>query len=133
MTTSVYRIAYGLAVVLNLGLGAFLTLLATGAVPVPQGWAWATPVVIAAVTGACALLPRLGSEHLSSQVDLLASKGIQKRDMVVMTQDEAVQAMTSDGAPFTALQLQQVADELQRRMQATPADTTTTTTTTREV
>lgn len=48
---------YSLAIVANAGLTALGVVLANGAAPVPEAWAWAVPVLVAMITAATAELP----------------------------------------------------------------------------
>lgn len=87
----------------------------------PINW---RPVIVAAlgpiVTGLLATqLTRVGSEGIAAQVDSLKAAGTPKRDMVVVHQDDAA-ALVADA--LTPTQVQQVADELERRMRDAPAD-----------
>lgn len=86
---SVSRALYALAVIANFVLTSFAIQLGAGRVPIPEAWEWITPLISAAVTGALMFLPRAGAEHIAQQVDILASQGVRKRDMVVLEKTEA--------------------------------------------
>jgi hypothetical protein len=74
------------------------------------------------VTGLLATrLTRVGSEPIAAQVDNLKSVGVPRRDMIVVTRDDAV---ATAAEALTPTQVQQVADELERRMRDAPAEET---------
>ena len=117
----VSRMLYASAVVGNLALGAFSVQLAAGAVPLPTGWAWAVPILQAAITGLMMFLPRAGAEDIAAQVDDLKATGVPKRDMVVLSRDEAIERVVDD--PTTAKDsdfVLAVADEIEKRRRAAP-------------
>jgi hypothetical protein len=88
----------------------------------PVNW---RPVIAAGigpvVTGLAAMqLTRVGSEPIAAQVDSLQAAGTHKRDMVVVSQDEAVPLLAGALSPS---QVAQVADEIEARLRQTPAGT----------
>lgn len=119
--TSQNVIRYLVAIVagsLAAGLGVLVVQL-SGTDPI--NW---RPVLVAAlgpiVTGLASMqLTRLGSEPIAAQVDSLKATGVQRRDMVVVSQDEAAPMLAGN---LTPMQVQQVSDELERRLKLTPAD-----------
>lgn len=92
MNPTANRVALGALILLNVALGAFAIQLAAGAVPIPEAWAWVVPILLAVVTAATTLLPRVGSENLAQQVNALAAQGVRKRDMRVVPWDDAPEA-----------------------------------------
>lgn len=87
----------------------------------PINW---RPVIAAGigpvVTGLAAMqLTRVGSEGIAAQVDSLHAAGTQKRDMVVIREDEAVPILAGALSPA---QVAQVADEIEARLRQTPAN-----------
>lgn len=86
------RVLYALAVIANFILTAFAIQLGAGKVPIPEAWSWVIPLISAAVTGTLMFLPRVGSEHISAQVDALKAVGVEKRDMIVVSAVPPVEA-----------------------------------------
>ena len=54
--------AYGVLVVVNMGLAQFAVELGAGNVPIPMEWRWVVPIAVAMLTATTALLPRLGQK-----------------------------------------------------------------------
>jgi hypothetical protein len=97
------RLLYAGAVIANLVLSALAIQLGTGRIPIPEGWAWAVPILSAAITGALMFLPRAGSETISAQVNSLAEMGIRRRDMLVVPKPTSpVRAPVSEPNPVQA-------------------------------
>jgi hypothetical protein len=115
---------------LFLALAAFAVGCATALVPQlmdptmpPMNWRIVIGTGITALITAYggSRLPRTGSTTIAAQVDNLKSVGVPRRDMIVVTRDDA--AATAAEA-LTPTQVQQVADELERRMRDAPAEET---------
>ena len=95
----VSRILYGVAVVLSYALTSFGIQLGAGKVPISPDWEWVVPILSAVVTGLLTLLPRVGYEHVAQQTDSMVARGYRRRDLVVVTQDEAIQGIASAPPP----------------------------------
>jgi hypothetical protein len=71
------------------------------------------------------LLPRFGSEHIAQQVNSLREMGYHRDDLAVVPRGgRAPDPGATAGSPvvLTPDQVKQVADELEARMRATPAE-----------
>jgi hypothetical protein len=96
---AVSRVLYIFLFCLNLVIGAFLIQLGAGKVPIPDTWQWATPLLLAGLNGLAMFLPRAGGEFIAQQVDALKARGVARRDMVVVTQEEAVVGIANAPPP----------------------------------
>jgi len=68
--------------------------------------------------------PRFGSEDIAGQVNGLRAQGVHRSEMVVLPQADAAVTLSqrqAKRAVLSAIQVQQVTDELERRLRATPA------------
>lgn len=95
----VSRALYALAVIANFVLTAFAIQLGAGKVPIPEASQWTVPLISAAVTAALMFLPRAGAEDLARQVDALKQAGVPRRQMVVVSQEEAIRGIANAPPP----------------------------------
>lgn len=88
----------------------------------PIDWGQLGLVTLLALLGAAVASqrPQVGHEAIAAQTNYLQAQGMPKREMVVLHQDEAAPALAGG---MTPTQVQQVADELEMRLRATPART----------
>lgn len=87
--TSMNGAAYATLAVLSALLTAFAVQLGAGKVPIPDDWQWVVPILSAGLVAVTSLLPRIGSEPISSQVDALRERGYQRKDLRVIPQPGA--------------------------------------------
>ena len=106
MNPTLYRVAFGALILLNVALGATAIQLAAGQVPIPEVWAWVVPILQAVIVAATTLLPRVGSEQIAAQVDALKDAGVPKHEMIVVPAG-TVETALSD-RPFSKAQVEQL-------------------------
>jgi hypothetical protein len=117
------RVIYAALAVLNLVIGALILQIGKGAVPIPESWQWIVPVILAALNGIALFLPRVGGEDIAAQSDVLRVRGTPRHKQVVVTEDEAAFALGGGAENLTNVQVQQIADEIERRMKTEPSET----------
>lgn len=93
------RAIYIAAIVFSYALSQFAIELGKGTVPIPPEWQWVVPILNAAITGALMFRPRVGYEDIAQQTDLMTAQGHKKRDLVVVTQHEAVVGIANAPPP----------------------------------
>ncbi len=95
----VNRALYAALCVMNLVIGAVILEIGRGTVPIPKEYEWTVPIILAALNGIALFLPRVGAEGIAQQVDILKARNVKRSDMVVVTQQEALEGIANAPPP----------------------------------